>query len=245
MMKLQEWFESEERDYGIGLALLGSHCKNRILLQNLARKQNPGKLEYELKKALDREKESAVPAEAETGTETGTFSETGADTGKEKAEGNKDEISREKLIIIRNEKEVKYEGLPEDIQKLWDENRDAYKEIRALHEKLKLMENATPEDRQSLTERITVLDELIRKNWEVIDAWQPGQEPERTEQPAIDHKRINSNRKYISTNMKKLAESKNEALRAKIQERVDELKAAGEKLTDKTIEELKTLGIII
>ncbi len=304
MMKLQEWIDSEERDYGIGLALLGSYCKNRILLQNLARKQNMGKLEYELKKAIDREKETAVPAEdetgdgdrADTGAETGAgadaakveetetragANDAGADTGADDTEQKKqkdleddfDEIVSnklseleydaedvisdkleefekaaenrliEKLKVIRDGKQIEYENLPEEIKTLWNENRDAYKETRALHEKLKLMENATPEDRQPLTERIASLDERIRTNWQTIDSWQPGQEPEKPEQTTIDHKRINSNRKYISTNLKKLAESKDEKLQAKIQERVDELKAAGEKLTEKTIEEMKQLGI--
>lgn len=246
MIKLQEWFESETRDYGIGLALLGTHCKNRILLQNLARKQNPGKLEYELKKALDRKKE--LDAEAD---ETEKTKEAEAKGGIKKvvtASVKDVEPLPEKVKIVRNDREVNYDDLPEDIQKLWDENRDAYKEIRALHEKLKLMEKATPEDRQPLTERIATLDEKIRTNWQTIDAWQPGSEPEAKQEPVqIDHKRINANRKYISTNLKKLADEKDEAkaakLREKIQERVTELVAAGETIGEKTVEELKQAGI--
>lgn len=52
-MKLQEWFI--EKDYGIGLALLGEYCKNRVLLQNLGRKHNPEKLEYELRKEAEKQ----------------------------------------------------------------------------------------------------------------------------------------------------------------------------------------------
>ena len=287
-MTLQEWFDSEKRDYGLGLALLGCHSKNRNLLQNLARKQNPRKLEYELKKILDRENANeggiAETVTASVGDVTpfpdGKKENKGKDTEKkldeleeeadgivsnklsdleydaddiisgklEKFEEAAEELLSGKLKIIRDGKEVKYEDLPEDIQKRWNENRDAYKEIRAIHEKLKLMEKATPEDRQPLTARITELDELIRENWEVIDGWKPGDEHEPEQELAqIDHKRINANRKYISTNMKKLAEEKDEKkavkLREKIQERVTELVTAGEEIKEKTVEELKELGI--
>ena len=288
-MTLQEWFDSEKRDYGLGLALLGCHSKNRNLLQNLARKQNPRKLVYELKKILDRENANEGGLEVTqvfTDEAKGVTEETPEkenpeqDTGKkldeleeeadgivsnklsdleydaddiisgklEKFEEAAEELLSGKLKIIRDGKEVKYEDLPEDIQKRWNENRDAYKEIRATHEKLKLMEKATPEDRQPLTARITELDELIRENWEVIDGWKPGDEHEPEQELAqIDHKRINANRKYISTNMKKLAEEKDEKkavkLREKIQERVTELVTAGEEIKEKTVEELKELGI--
>ena len=50
MVTLEEWSETSAKDYGVGLALLNKLSKNRILLQNLSRRKNQGKLEYELKK---------------------------------------------------------------------------------------------------------------------------------------------------------------------------------------------------
>lgn len=247
MVTLREWLQAEKKDYGIGLALLGKYSKNRVLLQNLSRKQNPAKVEYELNKAakqlgididdveeskdLSGGKDTTVQPQKIEGT---SRSHTSADM--------------DKLIVIRSNQKVNYEDLPKEIQEKWDENRDGYKEIRATHEKLKLMEAAPAEDRVPLLARIDELDIAIRKNWDVIDAWQPGAEPEvKKEAEAIDHKRINANRKYISTNAKKLAEEtdqvKADKLRAKIQERVTELKVAGEEMNDKTREELKILGI--
>ncbi len=278
-MTLQEWFDSEN-DYALGISLLAKHSKNRILLQNLSRKHNPGKLEYELKKALDREKpkEETVQEKEEKKEKVSKKEKTKKELKKleegaddivstklsgmeydaedvvsmklEQLEEEAEKIVSGKVKIIRDGKEVKFEDLPENIQIRWNENRDAYKEIRAQHEKLKLLEKATPEDRQPLTARITELDELIRENWEVIDGWKPGEEPKtetEKELPKIDHKRINANRKYISTNLKKLLsetdEKKASKLREKIQERVNELITAGEEIKEKTVEELKNAGI--
>ena len=253
-MTLQEWIQADEKDYGLGMALYGKYCKNRILFQNLSRKPNPGKLENELLKAYKREllkgtieKPVKVPEEQLDKTPNEPL-------GDKKKEQLIAEPAPFRLKIVREGQDVKYEDLPEEIQKLWDANRDSYKEIRSLHEKLKLMEKATPEERQPLTSRIVELDDSIRKNWEEIDSWQPGKQEPKDKNPAavedqatLAHKRINANRKYISTNAKKLVgESdvkKAGKLRKKIQERVNELKAAGENLKGKTEEELKKLGI--
>ena len=246
-MTLQEWFDSKERDYGLGLALLGTHSKNRMLLQNLSRKQNPKKVEYELQKALDLENAKAGKKESHSDQIIDKMN--GAPQkieGTSRAHG----ADMDKIKVVRENHEVKYDDLPEEIQKKWDENRNSYKEIRATHEKLKLMEKAPAEDRAPLIARIDELDVTIRKNWDLIDAWEPGTEVpiKKEDDPAtIAHKRINANRKYISTNTKKLAEetdsAKAEKLRVKIQERVTELKAAGEELKPTTVEELKKLGI--
>lgn len=242
MVTLKDWFQ--EKDYGIGLAILGKYCKNRTLLQNLGRKKMPAKLEHELNKVaklqglIEKESPAKKPAAKKQAA----------------AESHSDQVihkmnaepGSQRLKIVRNNTEVKYEDLPEEIQKLWDTNRDAYKQIRALHEKLKLMGKAAPEDRVPLLELIDELDGSIRGNWEIIDAWHPGDEA-LPELVPIDHKRINSNRKYISTNLKKLAaetdEKKAAVLQSKIQHRVTELKAAGEEMTEKTKLELKALAI--
>lgn len=251
-MTLQEWFDSEKRDYGMGMALLGKYCKNRILIQNLSRKQNPRKLEHELKKALKRTvakntNEAAMKIITPEKIENEVMDKPNPSKGTSRAYS----ADFSKLIVVRENRKVNFEDLPPKIQKMWEQNRDAYKEIRATHEKLKLMVNATPEDRQPLTSRIVELDTLVRKNWDVIDAWKPGDETETPEAPEeaaqIDHKRIVANRKYISTNTKKLAAETNEAkaekLRAKVQARVDELKAAGEEMKPETIAELNKVGI--
>lgn len=244
-MKLQEWFI--EKDYGIGLAILGEYCKNRVLLQNLGRKHNPEKLEYELRKEAEKQ-----------GIVIGTVEETEVEVPEEKlppveetggaeqtAEGVSEQVISGRLKIVRNAREVIFDDLPAEMKARWEQNRDAYKEIRVLHEKLKLMENATPEDRQPLTQRISELDDKIRENWKEIDAWVPAAE---NKVEAIDHKRMQANRKYISTNLKKLPEVTDPVKKAKIvaelQGRFNEVKASGETFAQETIEELAKAGVV-
>lgn len=222
-MELKVWFE--EKDYGIGLAILGNHCKNRVLLQNLGRKKNPEKLEYELTKIANK-KEIAVIAEIQP-------------------------LSHSDQVIDIMNNDTRNDNpdiLPKHLQVKWHENHDAYKEIRALHEKLKLMEKATPEYRQPLTERLASLDDKIRANWELIDAWQPGAESAAATVVKIDHKRINANRKFISSNLKKLLIHPEvitpDKLRNELQKRWNELKQSGEEVSKETKTDLTFVGVI-
>jgi len=234
MVTINEWFET--KDYGIGLVLLAKHCRNRMLLQSLSRRTNMAKLEYELGKL--RKLEDVVPVVDVVGevSPPSSFKEGSAlDSGEEG--------------VVRNDSP---DNLPPELKKLWHFNQDAYKEIRALHEKLKLMANATPEDRQSLTERIASLDDKIRDNWELIDNYDPNavtlSEAE-GQQPVIDHKRINANRKFISTNLKKIAAADKSdefvQLTKAVKLRAKELLNAGETIAAKTIADLRKIGIEI
>lgn len=319
-MKLEDWFI--EKDYGIGIALLGTLSKNRILIQNLSRKKNTEKLEYELRKiakekgidltvkVADQTPEDVDPNEAGKIIELNSQKneahsdqvidlmnadqksddrvkekldelESGADEivsdklGELESdaedivsdnvndlkttaqnivedkisefESQVEEIMSGKLEVIRNGRKVKYEDLSPEMQARWTQNKDAYKEIRATHEKLKLMEKATPEQRQPLTERICTLDDQIRDNWAEIDTYVPAPAGSVTEAPVIDHKRIGANRKFISTNLKKLPEQQDPVkaaiVVAELQKRYNELKAAGETVAPETIEELTKAGI--
>jgi hypothetical protein len=148
----------------------------------------------------------------------------------------------EKLKVIRNKREVYYDDLPKKLQLCWDQNRDDYKEIRALHEKLKLMEKSTDDDRSKLTMRIVGLDEDIRKRWEEIDTWNPVPEDMK-----IDHKRIGSNRKAISIWLDKLDKGcpDQEMVIAHLQERYDELWANHVDISSKTLNQLIKWGVRI
>ena len=161
-----------------------------------------------------------------------------------------DDFFSGKRKTITQKRHVNYEDLPNDLKSIWQQNRDSYKEIRALHEKLKLMERATPEDRRPLTERIASLDEMIRTNWETIDTWDPEAPAEEKIPVEVDFKRLRANRKYISTGLKKLSnrnmpESRIEELKNNMFARAKELISAGENFSPETIRDLKSIGINI
>lgn len=233
MVTIKEYLCNPE-DYDQGLELLKKHSKNRVLLNNLTRKENRDKLLYELGKYTNKPK--AVASESK-------YAQLRVSREKNPAPTNQQTISG-KVRIIRKRPPIMYEELPERLQKLWDVNRDLYKETRSLHEKLKLMEKASATDRQPLTKKITANDEQIKLNWAIIDDYKPGEEPEEEPVQEITHKRVNANRKYISTNLTKLSKEKDldkkSQMAEKIQERVTELVKAGIDISDKTKKQLRT-----
>lgn len=232
MVKIKDWLEGD-KNYNEGLLLLMKHSRNRTLLSNLGKRQRPGKLENELRRISGISKAVApiAPVKEE----------------KSKGAAKKDAPSR---VHVRGGKhEVDLDNLPKDLKAKWHQNQDAYKEIRSLHEKLKLMLKAKDEDRAPLTQRISELDALVRNNWEAIDAFVPGEEKEEAPLVPIEHKRINANRKYISVWLRKLEieepnEKRKGAIIKELQLRYEELAAAGEAFEEKTIEALTALHII-
>jgi hypothetical protein len=243
-----------DRHYEEGLLLLTKHSKNRVLLQNLSKKKNAAKLKYELEKVL-----KAMPkAEAPKAPQQSNFKPPKPPKPPKSAKSEKvapiRRVPRDENLetkkIIRDGNVIDVDQLPGDIRKLWDQNRDAYKQMRALHEKSKLMDNASVEDRGVLTGQLADLDDLVRDNWAVIDAWDPDEnrnEKNGQSNEKIDHKRINANRKFISTNLKKLQaginEKKAEIIIDNLKIRVGELKDAGEEMDQKTLDELSKFGI--
>ena len=76
-----------------------------------------------------------------------------------------------KVRIIRDGK-VQYEDLPGELKKLYDENTVSYKNMRALHEQMKLAK--TDEERAGKRLMIGSFDDCISRNWKVIDDWAAG-----------------------------------------------------------------------
>ena len=110
------------------------------------------------------------------------------------------------------------------------------------YEKLKLLDEAESKYRKNLADYDAYLKEkTFPKDDEVED---------KTEDPVELATKINNSRKYISSNKDKLAaliekdQEKAEALRAKMQERVDTIQSAGVAFTPDQQTELESLGII-
>lgn len=234
MATIKEWFET--KDYLSGITLLIQYSKNRALINALSRKHYPEKLAYELKKLLPFESVTEV---APMFIQKHSHSDMVIDL-------MNSELPAERLKVVRNDRTISFEELPRELQARWTQNRDSYKEIRSFHEKLKLMDKATPKERSLLTGRIAHLDDVIRGNWEVIDGWN-GTMPTTQNDGVIGHKRIGANRKFICTNLKKLPKQADPVKIAKtiteMQLRYDELKAAREELALDTLAQLQKSGI--
>lgn len=248
-LKIQEWLDTpvSERNVPAGAELLLKLNRNRILYHNIIHRgeRMMGKLEYELKKYLrmridNKTVADVVRLEKEILPKVQKFVE-------EEEPANKAEHAG---------KRVDHDELPPEIQALWDENFEQYAKVKALFEELKAMANMEPCDRY---EKLKLLDEAeskYRKNLADYDAYRKSEDnqeddsPFKTEDPVELAIRINNSRKYVSSNKDKLAaliekdQEKAEALRAKMQERVDTIQSAGVAFTLDQQTELESLGII-
>ncbi len=257
-LKIQEWLDTpvSERNVPAGAELLLKLNRNRILYHNIIHRgeRMMGKLEYELKKYLrmridNKTVADVVRLEKEILPKVQKFVE-------EEEPANKAEHAG---------KRADHDELPPEIQALWDGNFEQYAKVKALFEELKAMMNMEPCDRY---EKLKLLDEAeskYRKNLADYDAYlkeksfpkdgesEDDQEDNftiKTEDPVELATKINNSRKYISSNKDKLAaliekdQEKAEALRAKMQERVDTIQSAGVAFTPDQQTELESLGII-
>jgi hypothetical protein len=230
------------------MILLMKHSRNRAMIQILSKKKHEDKLDYELKKL------SELMPELKD-------SLSGKKTEIPNTNGNSDLIIKQNVLpdqekkssgpsrnyVIRHDREIRYDSLPDHLKKIWDINRESYSKVRSLHEKLKLMMDDSDNDRQPIAAEIVELSDAIRKNWAIIDAYDPDN-PDLNIKVDIDHKKINANRTYISRNTKKVelltGQAKDELL-TNIQLRYDELKAVGESVNENTLSSLEKIGIVI
>lgn len=245
--KIRAWLDKpiSERSIEEGATMLLQLNRNRVLHQNIIRrgaKMMP-KLEYELRKHLRIR-----------------------DDGKTLH----DVVVMEKQVVPAVEqllvkpaaehagKRADHDELPEEIQKLWDENFDRYAKIKALFEEIKAMADMQPCDRYEKLKLLDEADKAYREAHAAYDgyciqsAYDAGSST--TGELPVDAtelaKQIGNARKFISLNkgkMQKLIDKGDEdkvtALRAKMLERVQFLQQAGAPISGDTLAELSELGI--
>lgn len=85
-----------------------------------------------------------------------------------------------------------HDSLPDDIQKLWEENAELYKDIKALFEELKAMEDLPSCQRYDKLQILAAKDERYRKNFAAYDAAYPAPSApaETPETPDTDEVRV-------------------------------------------------------
>jgi hypothetical protein len=248
--QVQAWLDTEpaKRDLNTGALLMLQSNRNKILYQNVIRKNNFEKIEYEIIKYISAEEPRALDPI----------------------------ILKMEIQIAENEKTQPLESkgkrsdhdtLPSEIQSLFESNLEIYPHMRSLHEKLKIMnsEKISSERLPFLTELLQ-LDSQLRQNWNTYDTYNPIPDlPVETSHAAsqisenaaavprvvIDSKRISANRKYLSDNKAKQAaliengdDDKAAILLEKMQNRYWELISNGDTFAPEQIAELKALGLI-
>jgi hypothetical protein len=138
--------------------------------------------------------------------------------------GKKDPEPR---VKIDTNPSVRYEDLPADLQKRFNENGKLTGEIKSFHALLKTSKSDNA--RKELAEQIDAAEKTIRNNWEAIDKWWNEKDKynampaPKTENTAALLKKIEASKKYISRNI----DSKKPDVKAKVAEAFEFLKVNG------------------
>ena len=239
--QLQAWLDtpSDSRDLATGAELLLRLNKNQYLHNMILRKRNFTKLEYELRKYLN------IRLEGLTKREVVAMEQAVIPLAKASLDAGVPVISTDDEMPEGNYrgKRPDHDTLPQNLQDLYERNGEIYFKIKQLFETLQQMENDTPCDRHEYLKQLDELDKAYRENWETYDTWSAvtsGPVLPVTDAPTAQQ--LQAARKYVSTNKKKLAETGDEALREKIQQRIDLLLSADQGFDEDYQKELEELG---
>lgn len=239
--KVQNWLDTpaDERNLEQGAMLMLQANRNRILHQNVLRRNNVDKVVYELTKFLgdnyrkcDAETVAKLTEEVEIKTAKVYFAD--AETKGKRAD---------------------HDELPQEVQDIILSNSQRYARLRSLHERVKVLsgEGYSPCDRYPFLKEMMMLSTEIRVSWTFYDDYKIGEKLNiKAEIKPIDVQRINSNRVYIGRAIKEVPEkltagklAAGHAQLAEAQIRYNELMLAGQEVKPETIEGLKLIGVIV
>lgn len=236
-----EWLNTErdKRDLDKGAKLMLQANRNKVLHQNVIRKSNFDKIEYELRKFMGDKAEIKIEPKAPASDEL-TEVETKVAAAEKKVEGKG--------------KREDHDQLPDKVKALYEENLILYPKLRSLQEKLKLMSNDahTPADRIEVLLEFDATDDHIMSNWEKYDTWKEGQEDDGDKTAGkLTVQEVQSHRAYLSRAIsgiaQKMSKGETEAAEAQIKEaqrRYIELINDGQTISPRMIEKLIEVGII-
>ena len=245
--EIKDWLESETKDFEAGYVLFVRFSHNRALALYLARKHDLLKLTYELQKISDRPTLKDAPVMPISPVLKMVKSSEEKANGITDA-GNVIDNAEQKIRIIKDGK-VQYDDLPEELKKLYDENTASYKNMRTLHEQMKLAK--TDEDRAEKRAIIDTLDDCISANWKIIDDWAAGKITADDLVTATgeqeEYKQINAARTYLSRNISKmetLKDEKHEKMKLDLRTRVTFLRSKKADISLETLVKLAKHGVI-
>lgn len=265
--ELKTWYMSDHSSDDMirkGAELLLRLNRNRVLYQQIVRtpKRLVKKLEYEIKKHID------IRQDGYTLDDVKKLAESVLPHISAAAD---EELSGDNLPIINGQEGVLYpkvtsigkrpdhDSLPPEIQKLWTDNAERWKKIKATFELCK--ELTQPCD---LYEHVKLLKEAwyrYKKDMVIYDEYKNSKGKAATSNSSgVDQQAVNYAQSYVSRYLPNLLElakeakepgftdkqkSKLEDLRIKIQNRVDILLKAGVSLSEQRISELRSVDISI
>lgn len=240
--KVNDWLNTdpEERNLEVGAELMLQGNRNRILRDNVLRKRNFEKVEYELTKIIGTARVIEEKIDLPKLDQSAAILEKSLKDSEEKGE----------FKGLRPD----HDTLPESIKQIPGKNLERYHTMRSLFERIKILseDGHAPEERIPFLKELFQHEEILIADWAAYDDYTVGtKEPAKDLKP-IDAKRIMANRKYLSENKKKYptlienGKPDNAAkLLAEMQKRCDELTNADQTFDPGQLEELRSIGLII
>lgn len=213
MEEIKKWLSEENPDFDQGFNLLRTYSRNLSLISYIGRKRNMEMLKYELTKMASTN--AVLKPNPHSLPKVYTHS-----------------APTQPRVIVVDERKVNREDLPEEMKKVYDLIVDDYKELRILHEKMKMANS--DKGRAEFRDSIVKLNQKIKKRWEIIDT---GKFPQ---DKTTSSAHINSARAYISKMMKK--EDLTPEQRELIKEKLNIIITSGEMLKPETLQKLKAKG---
>ena len=227
---MYDWLNqpAAERDLELGAKLLLQASSNKILYQNVIRKENFEKIEFVLRTYIGDKAPEAI-AEKPENPQLNAFEKI---------------FDKATAKIDGKGKRADHDQLPDFIQAIPETNTAIYQKMRSLQERLKILSSSgsTVADRLPFVTELMALDSELTANWETYDtfdlaSFDPNKKIER-----LDIKQVQAHRTYLSR-------LKDEPLSEKAledaQNRYNELILDGQNVSPKITEKLKALGVIV
>lgn len=247
LTKINEWLESEPKDIKNGADLLLTLNRNRILHRSILQRKNIDKLIVEMnrQRVIYQSRVEAMDLPQDSNTKEMSNKELGKKIGQAVSH-----LKAQEDPAKKKGKREDHDTLSVEVQQLFDRNGDIYPRMRAVHEKLKVLEQ--PCDRKPYIDELLKLDQELQQNWSTYDNASSAdlEEKDVINQKPLTANQVSAARKYLSDNKPKLAnlidakdEKKTDALRTKMQERLTNLIRDGQEIDEKHLQELLDLGL--
>lgn len=224
MEEIRQWMKEENPDFDQGFTLFCKYSRQESLIRFISRKRDMVALRYQLEKILKynpkpnpfAKKNFARYMVAQIPVQ------------------QKSEEPKEVRLVVERELKVHLEELPEDLQRVYLEILENYKEQRIVHEKMKLANSDT--GRGEFREKLIQLGDKIKAGWAILDG-KSNTIQKKVSSPAAQ---INSARAFITKALKKETLTKEQ--REGVKTRLEFILSSGEHLSKETLAKLKKRG---
>lgn len=158
IIEIKQWLAGDQ-SFDSGLALYAKHSRNKQMLKTIMRRKSIDKLVWELQTL------AGIPAISKTKAKVYKATKQPVVLP---SQTNEPIQPKEKQRIIIDDGRIKYEDLPPEGKSYYDEIRTTYKEIRAIHEKMK--QSTEDKERAHYRTQLIKRDDKVRENWKKLDS---------------------------------------------------------------------------